>query len=62
MATKVPATTYPDDRYRTKMMWWDRSTFTNDAAPDQVSKIFNEMAVLARQLDHVDAQALGSRL
>ena len=62
VANKVPATPYPDDRYRTKMMWWDRSTFTNDAAPDQVSKIFNEMAVLARQLDHVDAQALGSRL
>ncbi len=62
VATKVPATPYPDDRYRTKMMWWDRSTFTNDAAPEQVSKIFNEMAILARQLDHLDAQALGSSL
>ncbi|HKV17680.1 MAG TPA: hypothetical protein VJR50_01515 [Mycobacterium sp.] len=62
VATKIPATPYPDDRYRTKMMWWDRSTFTNDAAPEQVSKIFNEMAILARQLDHVDARALGSGL
>jgi hypothetical protein len=62
VATKVPATPYPDDRYRTKMMWWDRSTFTNDAAPEQVSKIFNEMAILARQLDHVGARALGSGL
>jgi hypothetical protein len=62
VATKVPATPYPDDRYRTKMMWWDRSTFTNDAAPDQVSKIFSEMAILARQLDHVGARALGSGL
>lgn len=51
VATKVPATPYPDDRYRTKMMWWDRSTFTNDAEPEQVSKIFNEMAILARQLE-----------
>jgi len=62
VATKIPATPYPDERYRTKMMWWDRSTFTNDAAPEQVSKIFNEMAVLARQLDHVGARALGSGL
>jgi hypothetical protein len=62
VATKVPATPYPDDRYRTKMMWWDRSTFTNDAAPEQVSKIFNEMAILARQLDHDGARALGSGL
>jgi hypothetical protein len=23
----VPATPYPDERYQTKMMWWDRSTF-----------------------------------
>lgn len=60
VATKVPATPYPDDRYRTKMMWWDRSTFTNDAAPDQVSKIFAEMAIIARQLEPVGAQALGS--
>jgi hypothetical protein len=62
VATKVPATPYPDDRYRTKMMWWDRGTFTNDADPEQVSKIFNEMAILARQLDHVGARALGSGL
>jgi hypothetical protein len=62
VATRIPATPYPDDRYRTKMMWWDRSTFTNDAAPEQVSRIFNEMAILARQLDHVGARALGSGL
>ncbi|OBA85785.1 hypothetical protein A5662_03785 [Mycobacteriaceae bacterium 1482268.1] len=62
VATKVPATPYPDDRYRTKMMWWDRGTFTNHADPAQVSKIFNEMAILARQLDHVNGRALGSGL
>ena len=62
VATKIPATPYPDDRYRTKMMWWDRSTFANHADPEQVSKIFNEMAILARQLDHVGARALGSGL
>ena len=59
VASKIPATPYPDDRYRTKMMWWDRSTFANHADPEQVSKIFNEMAILARRLDHVGARALG---
>jgi hypothetical protein len=43
-------------------MWWDRSTFANHADPEQVSKIFNEMAILASQLDHVGARALGSGL
>jgi hypothetical protein len=62
VASKIPATPYPDDRYRTKMMWWDRSTFTSDAAPEQLSKIFDEMAIVARQLDHIDARALGSGL
>jgi hypothetical protein len=62
VASKIPATRYPDDRYRTKMMWWDRSTFSKHADPEQVSKIFNEMAILARQLDHVGARALGSGL
>lgn len=58
VAAKVPATPYPDDRYRTKMMWWDRSTFTNDAAPEQVSKIFTEMAILARHLEGRVSQAV----
>jgi hypothetical protein len=62
VASRIPATPYPDDRYRTKMMWWDRATFTNHADPDQISKIFGEMAILTRQLDHVGASALGSGL
>jgi hypothetical protein len=62
VVAKVPATPYPDDRYRTKMMWWDRSTFANNADAEQVSKIFNELAIVARQLDHVGARALGSGL
>jgi hypothetical protein len=62
VVAKIPATPYPDDRYRTKMMWWDRSTFTSDAAPEQLSKIFDEMAIVARQLDHIGARALGSGL
>ena len=59
---KIPATPYPDDRYRTKMMWWDRSTFANNADAEQVSKIFNELVVVARQRDLTGARALGSGL
>jgi hypothetical protein len=62
VAAKVPATPYPDDRYRTKMMWWDRSTFTSHADPAQVSKIFSELATLTRQIDYASAPALGSGL
>ena len=62
VADHIPPTPYPDERYQTKMMWWDRSTFANHADPEQVAKIVNEMAILARQLDHVGARALGSGL
>ncbi len=62
VVAKAPATPYPDDRYRTKMMWWDRSTFANNAEAEQVSKILNELAIVAHQLDLVGARALGSGL
>ncbi len=39
----IAAAAYPDERYQTKMMWWDRRTFANSAEPEQVSKIFREM-------------------
>ena len=47
----IPATPYPDERYRTKMMWWDRRTFANHAAPDQLPKILNEMRIAAIQAE-----------
>lgn len=40
----IPATPYPDERYRTKMMWWDRRTFVDHADAEQVSRIFTEIA------------------
>lgn len=43
----VPATPYPDARYRTKMMWWDRRTFAKHAAPDQLPKILAEMSCVS---------------
>jgi len=46
VVASIPATPYPDARYRTKMMWWDRRTFTRNAEPAQVSKIFNEILAM----------------
>ncbi|MBP2453410.1 hypothetical protein [Mycolicibacterium lutetiense] len=42
LAAKIPATPYPDDRYQTKMMWWDSTTFANHADPGQLSRYFAE--------------------
>ncbi|MDX1888991.1 hypothetical protein [Mycolicibacterium sp. 050158] len=54
----IAATPYPDERYRTKMMWWDRRTFANHADPEQVSKILSEMATVSAQLDPTASQAM----
>ncbi len=50
VAEHIPATPYPDARYQTKMMWWDRRTFINHAEPEQVAKILQETAVLRRMM------------
>jgi hypothetical protein len=47
----IPATPYPDDRYRTKMIWWDRSDFINHAEPEQVAKILVETQQLTWEMD-----------
>jgi hypothetical protein len=54
VASRIPATPYPDERYRTKLMFWDRRTFANHAEPGQVSKTFAEMTAF---LDHMDQAA-----
>ena len=38
----IPATPYPDERYQTKMMWWNRRDFIKHAEPEQVAKILTE--------------------
>ena len=50
VASHIPPTPYPDDRYQTKMMWWDRRTFINYAEPEQVSKILQETDALRRMV------------
>lgn len=57
VASRVPATPYPDERYRTKLMWWDRRTFANHAESSQASKAFAEMTSLDAHLDRTAAAA-----
>jgi hypothetical protein len=47
LAAKIPATPYPDTRYQTKMMWWDRRTFANHASPGQLSAFLAESAEIS---------------
>jgi hypothetical protein len=45
----VPATPYPDERYQTKMIWWNRRDFVSHAEPAQVAKILTETTQLGRE-------------
>ena len=38
---------YPDDRYRTTMLWWNRRTFADHAESGQLAEILAEQAQLA---------------
>ena len=46
----IPSTPYPDEKYRTKMMWWDRLTVATTAASTQTAKIVAEMAHIRQRL------------
>lgn len=54
VATKIPATPYPDERYHTQLAWWDRSTFANHADPKQLSAFFAEQKTLGSRHDATD--------
>lgn len=58
VATRIPGTPYPDERYQTKIMWWDTQTFTKHAEPSQVSRILTERRALSQRLyDYTVAEA-----
>jgi hypothetical protein len=38
----IPATPYPSEHYRTKLLWWNRRDFFNHAQPNQLAKIVSE--------------------
>ena len=65
VVSRIPATPYPDERYRTKIMFWDRRTYANHAQPNQVAKVLAEAAYLAPMtygLRPVPATSSGARL
>lgn len=43
VASAIPPTPYPDQRYQTRMMWWDRATYAKHAEPEQLSRIVHEI-------------------
>lgn len=51
VVAQIPATPYPNDRYQTKMIWWDRRDFIKHAEPGQAAKILTENELLIRELD-----------
>ncbi|WP_349269372.1 hypothetical protein MPNTM1_05075 [Mycolicibacterium parafortuitum] len=59
LATKIPATPYPDERYDTRLAWWDRLTFANHADPSQVSSYFAEQRQIAEMLPELTAPVAG---
>lgn len=46
VASRIPATPYPDERYETRMMWWDQAEFTRTAEPQQIVATRAEARVL----------------
>lgn len=48
VVSDIPATPYPDERYETKMIVWDRRTFTVHGDGEQIAAIFREMARVRR--------------
>jgi hypothetical protein len=57
----IPATPYPDDRYQTKMIWWDRRDFIKHAESGQVAKILTENELLMREVDRRHDRGFGWR-
>jgi hypothetical protein len=47
VAEEIPATPYPDERYQTRMMWWDRNTVLTHAEPGQVAMMLQEAPALS---------------
>lgn len=50
VVSDIPATPYPDDRYQTRMIWFDHRTFVEHAEPEQVSKVHLETTRLIHDM------------
>jgi hypothetical protein len=60
VVSDIPATPYPDERYETKMIVWDRRTFTVHGDGEQVAAIFREMAQVRRGMQARRAPSLAT--
>jgi hypothetical protein len=59
VAEEIPPTPYPDERYQTRMMWWDRNTVLTHADPSQVSKMLQEAPVLSMPCEESELMISG---
>jgi hypothetical protein len=50
----IPAASYPDERYQTQMIWWDRSTYANHADPRQLERAQAETTAIMRSAARLD--------
>lgn len=50
----VSPVAYPDERYQTVLMWWDRERFAELAVPEQLPHIMSESAQLKISADRDD--------
>jgi hypothetical protein len=46
VSVNVAPVAYPDDRYLTRLMWWDRDTYADLTAPQQLPQLLDESAQL----------------
>jgi hypothetical protein len=54
VAQEIPAASYPDERYQTRMIWWDRSTYAKHADPQQLQRVRAESTELMRNASRLD--------
>lgn len=52
-ASEVAAVAYPDERYRTVLMWWDREQIAGLTGADQYAALTAESALLSRRAGSV---------
>ena len=48
ISTDIPAVAYPDERYRTRVMWWDRERLLESVSAEQISALLRESGQLRR--------------
>lgn len=49
VSAEVPAVPYPDKRYQTKLLWWDRRQVTRLISAESLSAVLTESAQLLKQ-------------